>query len=72
MADKLPLGFIDDDDKLRWNDSWRREEKHEGKQETSPGVSLCIREHRRASEGARGWGDKEQCADWLTNNHSDF
>ena len=33
MADKLPLGFIDDDDKLRWNDSWRREEKHEGKQE---------------------------------------
>lgn len=26
MADKLPLGFIDDDDKLRRNDSWRREE----------------------------------------------
>lgn len=25
MADKLPLGFIDDDDKLRRNDSRRRE-----------------------------------------------
>lgn len=44
MADKLPLGFIDDDDKLRRNDSWRREEKHEGQQETSTEVSPCIRE----------------------------
>lgn len=47
MADKLPLGFIDDDDKLRRNDSWRREEKHEGKQETSPGVS-GVTVHQRA------------------------
>lgn len=49
MADKLPLGFIDDNDKLRRNDSWKREKKHEGKQETSTGVSPCIRESRKAS-----------------------
>ena len=72
MADKLPLGFINDNDKLRRNDSWRREEKHEGKQETSTGVSRGIRESCKASWGAWGWVDEDECVDWLTNKHSEF
>jgi hypothetical protein len=35
MADQLPLGFINDDDKLRRHDSWRREEKHHRELQTS-------------------------------------
>ena len=44
MADKLPLGFINDDDELRRNGSGRREGKHEGEREPSAGLSVCIRE----------------------------
>lgn len=72
MADKLPLGFINDDDKLRRNDSWRREEKHKGEQKTSTGVSLCIRECCKASAGVWGWGGEKECVDWLTNKHSEL
>lgn len=54
MADKLPPGFIDDDDKLRRNDSWRREKKTGRRAYPRTGASVCIGESRHASPGARG------------------